>query len=267
MKNIHIIKTDKPSRLYLTKEGLYFLLPNIKGNDVKFQHIYITSDEEIKEGDWYINNGHLLKCTEVKKRSSCRKIILTTDHELIKDGVQAIDDEFLEWFVKNSNCKEVEIKLVQFEIDLGLGDSCIEYGSYYKIIIPQEEPIILDEAKQRAKNYMSLKGALKPKCTCKEHDPYCCQVHGTCPTCVKKEEPKQETLEEAADKWVFETNGHKWSNNNNEAGDNFGSFKAGAKWQQEKILEFLYLEITERRDYSASKMCEKVIEFIEQFKK
>ena len=30
------------------------------------------------------------------------------------------------------------------------------------------------------------------KCTCKEHDPYCCQVHGTCPTCVKKEEPKQE---------------------------------------------------------------------------
>jgi hypothetical protein len=25
------------------------------------------------------------------------------------------------------------------------------------------------------------------KCTCKEHDPYCCQIHGTCPTCVKKE--------------------------------------------------------------------------------
>ena len=45
----------------------------------------------------------------------------------------------------------------------------------------------------------------------------------------------KETLEEAADKWVFETNGHKWSNNNNEAGDNFGSFKAGAKWQQERM--------------------------------
>jgi hypothetical protein len=45
------------------------------------------------------------------------------------------------------------------------------------------------------------------------------------------------------------------------------SFIAGAKWQQEQILDFLYEEITERRDYSASKMCEKVIEFIEQFKK
>ena len=44
------------------------------------------------------------------------------------------------------------------------------------------------------------------------------------------------------------------------------AFKAGAKWQQEQILDFLYSEITERRDYSASKMCEKVIEFIEQFK-
>jgi hypothetical protein len=44
-------------------------------------------------------------------------------------------------------------------------------------------------------------------------------------------------------------------------------FKEGAKWQQQQILEFLYLEITERRDYSASKMCEVVIEFIEQFKK
>jgi hypothetical protein len=43
-------------------------------------------------------------------------------------------------------------------------------------------------------------------------------------------------------------------------------FVNGAKWQQERILDFLYEEITERRDYSASKMCEKVIEFIEQFK-
>ena len=40
--------------------------------------------------------------------------------------------------------------------------------------------------------------------------------------------------------------------------------REGAKWQQQQILEFLYLEITERRDYSASKMCEVVIEFIEQ---
>jgi len=44
----------------------------------------------------------------------------------------------------------------------------------------------------------------------------------------------KETLEEAADKWVFETNGHKWSNNDDTAGDNYGSFLAGAKWQAKR---------------------------------
>jgi hypothetical protein len=45
----------------------------------------------------------------------------------------------------------------------------------------------------------------------------------------------KETIEEAADKWVFETNGHKWSNNDDTAGDNYGSFKAGAKWMEEQM--------------------------------
>ena len=35
----------------------------------------------------------------------------------------------------------------------------------------------------------------------------------------------------------------------------------------EEIIDFLQLEITERRDYSASKMCEVIIEFIENLKK
>jgi hypothetical protein len=47
--------------------------------------------------------------------------------------------------------------------------------------------------------------------------------------------PKQETLEDAAEKWVFETNGHKWSNNDDTAGDNYGSFIAGANYQAERM--------------------------------
>ncbi len=42
-------------------------------------------------------------------------------------------------------------------------------------------------------------------------------------------------LDELAEEWVFETNGHKWSNNDNTAGDNYGSFKAGFQ----KTLEIL----------------------------
>jgi hypothetical protein len=72
----------------------------------------------------------------------CRKIILTTDQDLIKDGVQAIDDEFLEWFVKNPSCESVEIKEKQhFEADKSKRINPLNGVYYsYKIIIPQEEP-------------------------------------------------------------------------------------------------------------------------------
>jgi len=45
----------------------------------------------------------------------------------------------------------------------------------------------------------------------------------------------KETLDEAAACWVWETNGHKWSNSDDTAGDNYGSFKAGAEWQREQM--------------------------------
>ena len=68
----------------------------------------------------------------------------------------------------------------------------------------------------------------------------------------------KETLEEAAEKYAKQFD---YAEDSSPPID----FVEGAKWQQQQILEFLYLEITERRDYSASKMCEVVIEFIEQF--
>ena len=42
--------------------------------------------------------------------------------------------------------------------------------------------------------------------------------------------PSDEEIRDGADKWVFDINGMKWSNNDNTAGDNYGSFIAGAKW-------------------------------------
>jgi len=67
------------------------------------QNIYITSDEEIKEGDWFLEKAgrqYPIHWNDVDKLNRhCKKIILTTDPLL--DGVQAIDDEFLEWFTKN----------------------------------------------------------------------------------------------------------------------------------------------------------------------
>jgi hypothetical protein len=143
MKNLHLIQTDKPSRLFKFANQLH--LDNIPKDYYNKYQIYITSDEEIKEGDWfYDGDSELCKYTSdyvvnPNGWNDNKKIILTTDQDLIKDGVQAIDYEFLEWFVKNPSCKKVETKVVDFEVDMGLGDECIEHGSYYKIIIPQEK--------------------------------------------------------------------------------------------------------------------------------
>jgi hypothetical protein len=143
MKNIHLIPTNKPSRLFLKENILLFnnqyTLQEVfpKG---KCQHIYITSDEEIKEGVWVYNIVSKTKFKATKQLidliyntgvtlTTNKKIILTTDQDLIKDGVQAIDDEFLEWFVNNPSCGEVEV-FHQLHKDEPL----------YNIIIPQEEP-------------------------------------------------------------------------------------------------------------------------------
>lgn len=74
------------------------------------------------------------------------------------------------------------------------------------------------------------------------------------------EPPLQETLEEAAE-INCESITHPYCDREK------AMFIKGAKWQQEQILQFLYSEITERRPYSSSRMCEEVIKFIEQFKK
>jgi hypothetical protein len=156
MKNIHLLPTEKPSRLVQGK-NLYFYKDGIGKNfidiDEKFQNIYITSSEEIKEGDWFLWEGFsgewiLQKCEcliynlQKTNHLNCNfkvqfKVILSTDPDLIKDGVQAIDDEFLEWFVKNLSCERVEvIKDRVFRLD---EFNQREFYDNYKIIIPQEE--------------------------------------------------------------------------------------------------------------------------------
>jgi hypothetical protein len=49
------------------------------------------------------------------------------------------------------------------------------------------------------------------------------------------EEENKKELREIKIDLVFEKNGQKWSNNDDTAGDNFGSFIEGAKWVLDKM--------------------------------
>jgi hypothetical protein len=153
MKNIHLIPTDKPSRLTIrlkTNELMYSYKESVNqkyNKDISLnqnQHIYITSVEEIKEGDWIIWNKKIVKAIDTDYYSA-KKIILTTDQDLIKDGVQTIDDTFLKWFVKNPSCESVEIEIKPMFPMYSTFIESIDNPPFYgnlkrKIIIPQEEP-------------------------------------------------------------------------------------------------------------------------------
>jgi hypothetical protein len=150
MKNIHLIPTDKYSSLvYSTsKYGGLFLSKHYSPMQVmgdSYQNIYITSGDEIKDGDCIINlETNRISKADFRKdilksyiAKHFKKIILTTDQDLIKDGVQAIDDTFLEWFVKNPSCEEVEVKkVIGRYVDYG---GNVHSPINYKIIIPKEE--------------------------------------------------------------------------------------------------------------------------------
>jgi hypothetical protein len=149
MKNIHILSTDEQIKnvgdvvkdqygdihIFTKNDGKEY------GKTTTKLNIYITSDEAIEE--WYIYEGRLLRASVNHSKYELlygKPITLTTDQDLIKDGVQAIDDDFLEWFVKNPSCEKVEVykdKRLEIEQDF----------EFYEIIIPKEEP------KQRLEKY------------------------------------------------------------------------------------------------------------------
>jgi hypothetical protein len=139
MKNIHLLPTEKPSRLFncFGKLEIGDYVTTRENLQVTNQHIYITSDELIKEGEYGLSKlNEIIKFHSGYDYRYYAKIILTTDQDLIKDGVQAIDDEFLEWFVKNPSCEEVKIK--RDFADEGI-KGITYYGKYF-LIIPKEEP-------------------------------------------------------------------------------------------------------------------------------
>jgi hypothetical protein len=132
MKNIHLIPTEKPSRLHFDDKLFLSTNPQISkdiNSIVEGRNIYITSDEEIKEGDWVITpTNDILEWAKAFQPIG-KKIILTTDQKLIKYGVQPIDDGFLEWFVENPGCEKIEVIY-----------SSLMKDYEYELLFPKETP-------------------------------------------------------------------------------------------------------------------------------
>ena len=130
MKNIHLIPTDKASRLY--EFGGQFISTKEPTNAFRNYNICITNDKKIKEGDWYLDIDLKKICKYINPDevsfNTHKKIILATHMDLIADGVQSIPDEFLEWFCKNSSYEWVSFH--SYDNEKGTKD--------YELIIPKQ---------------------------------------------------------------------------------------------------------------------------------
>jgi hypothetical protein len=204
MKNVHLLPTDKPSRLiYNDANQLCYHSNKSYKNDRKWMHrkkfnIYITDNSEIKEGDYVVVSCSEIEIEEVRlikgyyneqflfddrgqiHMDYCKKIILTTDPQLIADGVQPIDDEFLNWFVKNPSCEFVETQCS--------GRNCIEDFGCTKEGCNGVEPLEIIIPQQELKQEYV-------KCTCANSLEYS-NCGKKCERILDEQEPKQETLEE-----------------------------------------------------------------------
>jgi hypothetical protein len=224
MKNIHILPTDKPSRLiHYLKDNSWDLFnsPMPKIDNVICQNIYITNDEIVTKYskglyfiDIYTGRNDIFSPLYINKDTiaagkfhaymnngnMCKKIIMTTDPILILNGVQSIPDEFLEWFVKNPSCENVEVDSYK----------TIHYTWIYKIIIPKKEP--------KQPFYCSDRLELDDNEKCETQ----------CDVCSNK--PKQETLEESAERFV---EAKQFRTEEKDKSRKY-CFIQGAKWQQEQ---------------------------------
>jgi len=224
MKNIYLKPTNKPSNLYKT-DKLYKYAKGVVREPLNCinQHLYITDDKDIKLGDLFGDDKiHIFACND-EFGESWRKVILSTDPDLISDGIQAIDDEFLGWFVNNSDCEFVEVEK-GFADGTAYGHNFLDY----KIIFPKEESEqSVKQMEDRIKGinvdtgYRFKEEPNLIKCYC-----------GHTITCdCSPLEPTQETeLEEAAREYYkrgqlgFE-----------KPADTERAFLRGAKWQAERM--------------------------------
>jgi hypothetical protein len=145
--------------------------------------MYITTDSKFVRDEYITDGIEVMKATPklvdaqgLVDRRDWKKIIITTDPELIKEGVQSIDDEFLEWFVKNPSCEEVET-----ERFYTMSQSTYS-GIEYEIIYPKKNFYCGDEVDYGEQ--------------CDFQCDRCVDATGVDYGYLPKEEPKQETLEE-----------------------------------------------------------------------
>lgn len=123
-----MLSTEKASELFIGNNNQLFIGIALPSTSKQInQHLYLTSDEEIKEGDWYLDtNDNIIKANKKNiefnnPQIGWDKIIATTDKSLLQDfnkegdGGYTIMPQIPESFIKAYVEAKGEIKEVLVE--------------------------------------------------------------------------------------------------------------------------------------------------------
>jgi hypothetical protein len=129
---VHLVPTEESSLSLIASDHALKLEKAFREGDAfrKMQHLYFTTDEEIKEGDWFIAANVVEKATKelIKLGLSelCRKIVATTNPELWGRLCGASDGQFTESngnrvskfvgnpeLIENSGCAKINTSFIE----------------------------------------------------------------------------------------------------------------------------------------------------------
>jgi len=191
--NVVMLPTEKASNIIINtafndgsnKDKLFYSNESkVQCANIRPQHLYITSDEEIKEGDWYYNPAgnnfapdmRLVKCESLHEAIACRnepvcsKVIATTDKSLTIETTKAdvanvqfskhsllpqIPESFIKVFVEsNDTIKEVLVDYEERWKDLGdRGDGKHIYETNHLVLKTRpDNTIIISQARTYTKD-------------------------------------------------------------------------------------------------------------------
>lgn len=161
-----MLPTNEKANLLLTgRNDLYYSSKlsdfSLKEDIDIFQHLYFLSDEKIKEGDSYENNGVIFRAddkfdegNDPNQNKNNKKIIATTDKSLTKEmycvstgkyqePLPQPSQSFIEKFVDEYNKGNVITEvMVEYEVDYGY----MEVKSYLKVN-PKDNTITIRKIK------------------------------------------------------------------------------------------------------------------------
>jgi hypothetical protein len=138
--NVVMLATGGKSRLSINTAGPLHYSDVELNSSANFtsQHLYFTTDEEIKQDDWCINgNNRVVKYDQsVRDKEVCKKIVATTNPELhTKSTKSKINDTEYETFVGERDIPKIpDTFITKFVEEWNKGNKIekvrLEYGKY-----------------------------------------------------------------------------------------------------------------------------------------